>query len=772
MRVALRTLVLSLFLILGNALYSQTISINDSIDVLTIAKDSLFSKCATVSNITHTGHPASIGYFCSSGSSFDTILYSGLILTTGYVNDAAGPNNLWFTESSLGTPGDPMLTALLQNNWTYDASIVEFEVIPSTDTLEFTFVFASEVYPTWYSQWNEGFAIFITGPNPSGGNYNNENIAVAPGTVIPISTFSINPTTNSQYYISNGSISAPYDEPIEYNGYTVRLKANTAVDPCSSYDVKISIADKGNAAYDDSAVLLGFNSTSQTPPLVQLYSVVPVETSEGEITEGKAISYVYTRVDSSNISNPVYVTVDQNGNAIEGYDYQIMPDTLWLQPGQLSDTLEILTLLNPEEEPNKEIVLRFTSNCSSYKAILIDTIVISDLYSRSQYINLIEGWSYFSTYLRTLEPSLDSVFQEIFDDLIIIKDGNGNIYMPQWGINLIDTLSIYEGYQVKVDSCSLLAIEGIPVNKDTVKLILNQGWSIIGYLNQFVAPIDYVLDAILPSVYIVKDQDGVVFWPQYGVSLLSELKPGQGYHIKMSMLDTLVYPSSLDSLYECPPTITDYDGNNYSTVQIGDQCWMRENLRTQHYENGTSIPYVSAGWGVLLSTDLAYCYPGYDTSNALVYGALYNWATISFDTVASVNPEYTQGICPQGWHIPGVLEWNRLSGYVDSQYDYPDPEWDDTWYRGYDAGLKLKSSNLWNQGNNGTDEYNLTIVPSGAIYANGMFTPFAGLEGYYWTSSQYSTSEAWFIYFDHLQDGIGKITNYKRAGFSVRCLKD
>ena len=111
----------------------------------------------------------------------------------------------------------------------------------------------------------------------------------------------------------------------------------------------------------------------------------------------------------------------------------------------------------------------------------------------------------------------------------------------------------------------------------------------------------------------------------------------------------------------CPgtPTITDNVGNVYNTVLIGDQCWMKENLRTTRYSDNTEIPY-------------GYRYaPDGDENIVPIYGYLYLWsAVMQGASSSSANPSGVQGICPTGWHVPSDAEWTQLTDYVSSQSQY------------------------------------------------------------------------------------------------------
>ncbi len=119
-------------------------------------------------------------------------------------------------------------------------------------------------------------------------------------------------------------------------------------------------------------------------------------------------------------------------------------------------------------------------------------------------------------------------------------------------------------------------------------------------------------------------------------------------------------------VWSCPdaPLLTDIDGNVYNTVQIGQQCWMRENLRTTRYADGTLIPQ-----GEGFSTSVGYRYrPMNDSSLVSNYGLLYNWAAVMRGMSGSTaTPIGVQGICPDGWHVPNSAECMQLLQVVETQ---------------------------------------------------------------------------------------------------------
>jgi len=117
-----------------------------------------------------------------------------------------------------------------------------------------------------------------------------------------------------------------------------------------------------------------------------------------------------------------------------------------------------------------------------------------------------------------------------------------------------------------------------------------------------------------------------------------------------------VYAFDIIGGLRCPgmPTITDIEGNTYNTVQIGEQCWMKENLKTTTYNNGTPITNVPDQNEWFNLTSEAYAWYDNDITWKDSYGALYNWYTTN-------DPN---SLCPQGWHVPTHDEWTALTDYL------------------------------------------------------------------------------------------------------------
>lgn len=194
------------------------------------------------------------------------------------------------------------------------------------------------------------------------------------------------------------------------------------------------------------------------------------------------------------------------------------------------------------------------------------------------------------------------------------------------------------------------------------------------------------------------------------------------------------------------------DGQSYATTQIGDQCWMAENLSVGVKIDGT-IEMIDNG---IIEK---YCY---DNSNCATYGGLYQWDEImQYSTI-----EGSQGICPDGWHLPSNEDWCILEDYADSG-EIICPGGLGT---GTDAGTNLKSFTGWYSSVGGNDIYGYNVLPGGRRQTNGLS---AGLSntGYFWSSTSDNDTTATHIRLTYSVSQIVANLKTKTEGLSVRCLK-
>jgi hypothetical protein len=204
----------------------------------------------TVNNITYHGSSMGIGGF-SNGSQTNLGLDQGIILSSGDVKIASDQNYSTCAGCDNGAGSDSDLAVIHPGYQIYDASVLEFDVIPMGNMLSFNYIFASEEYPEYvYSTFNDVLGFFLSGPNPTGENYNHYNIALVPGTNDIVCINNINSNSNSQFYVDNTN-----GTTIQYDGFTTVLPATVIVVPYQTYHLKIAIGDCGDHA-NDSGVFL------------------------------------------------------------------------------------------------------------------------------------------------------------------------------------------------------------------------------------------------------------------------------------------------------------------------------------------------------------------------------------------------------------------------------------------------------------------------------------------------------------------------------------
>jgi uncharacterized protein (TIGR02145 family) len=223
-------------------------------------------------------------------------------------------------------------------------------------------------------------------------------------------------------------------------------------------------------------------------------------------------------------------------------------------------------------------------------------------------------------------------------------------------------------------------------------------------------------------------------------------------------------------------TLSDIDGNTYKAIQIGDQWWMVNNLRTTHYADGTAIPLVESAtdWEKLGSDAWAYCYYNNNLNDeAWNFGALYTWpAAMKGAASSNENPSGIQGVCPDGWHVPSDEEWKELEIFLGM----PDSEADSTGPRGIHVGSKLASSpSRWpdgylkNSAAFGTSGF--LAQPGGGRRYNGTFGHL-GDNANFWSATEHNNVVAWGRHIYAAYSTSHRYSNVKSDGFSVRCVKD
>ena len=203
------------------------------------------------------------------------------------------------------------------------------------------------------------------------------------------------------------------------------------------------------------------------------------------------------------------------------------------------------------------------------------------------------------------------------------------------------------------------------------------------------------------------------------------------------------------STFTCGTSTITYNGVTYNTVQIGSQCWLKENLKTTHYNDGTSIPNVTDNAIWETTTSGAYCCYDNNPSNCNTYGALYNWYAVNTDK-----------LCPNGWHVPSDAEWTTLVNYLGGASVAG-------------GALKEAGTSHWSSPNtSATNSSGFSALPGGyRDDSDGSFDNL-GINGYWWSSTEYDGSLAWDRSLNYYNAYVSRYDDDKWYGFSVRCLRD
>lgn len=218
-------------------------------------------------------------------------------------------------------------------------------------------------------------------------------------------------------------------------------------------------------------------------------------------------------------------------------------------------------------------------------------------------------------------------------------------------------------------------------------------------------------------------------------------------------------PSSTDTFFipgpqPCPTAVLDNDGQSISTIQIGAQCWMQENLRSTQYRNGDPIPLVVADGAWSAAPEGGRSRVNGDGANTPVYGYLYNAPSV-LDA---------RGVCPLGWRVPSDADWDALRAFLEQS---------STLIGGF---LKTTGtttgSGLWASPNvAATNSTSFSAVPAGRRQFDGIFVTFSTV-GLYWSSTATPSGNQRFraLYFSSALLGEGSLL--KREGLSIRCIQE
>jgi uncharacterized protein (TIGR02145 family) len=253
---------------------------------------------------------------------------------------------------------------------------------------------------------------------------------------------------------------------------------------------------------------------------------------------------------------------------------------------------------------------------------------------------------------------------------------------------------------------------------------------------------------------------------------ISDLTPYTTYHFRVKAVNSTGTEYGADMSYTT--LLADIEGNVYNTVTIGTQVWMKENLKTTKYNDGTAIPNITDNtvWSAL--TTGAYSDCNNIPANANIYGRQYNWYVIDNNAATKVTSNGGKNVCPTGWHVPSDTEWKTLTDYLTNNgFGYGGS--------GSDIAKSMATTSGWpadgTPGNIGNDQTSnnqsgFSALAGGYRAISGVFL-YIGTVGAWWSSDMPNTGYGSILHISYNSSFVasGVICN-AQFGVTVRCLHD
>ena len=335
-------------------------------------------NCFDVANVDQIGSSLGVGSFYNGMESIG--IENGVIISTGDMNNAPGPND---SNSAGGNvPGDELQQDLIDmaTSSVNDATGISFDFTPTTDMIEFEYVFASEEYCEYVnSSYNDVFGFFISGPGINGEfELNGENIALIPGSTDNVAINSVNHLENSEFFVPNNiNCDGPPTHPqtIQYDGFTTVLTAYAEVIPCETYNIRMVIGDVSDALFD-SAVFLKANSfTAAGGAIVEANSTFTGTSTAYEGCENG--EFIFSREEDQDIDEALEIEffVSATGTAQVDQDYLPFPTTIIIPAGEMSATVPVEIINDGLAEGAESLIIEVPASCTCDESMVEMTLL-------------------------------------------------------------------------------------------------------------------------------------------------------------------------------------------------------------------------------------------------------------------------------------------------------------------------------------------------------------------------------------------------------------
>lgn len=445
-----------------------------------LVRNVLLESGVTVSNVRFNGSSDiidcnSIGYFDTGNSPTNLGIEAGLILATGGVSVAVGPNDRddKIVRTTCGEYIDETLEAIsYAPDSVFDMAVLEFDFVPWDKEVSFNYVFASEEYLEWVgSYYNDVFGFFVTGINPLGGYYENQNMALIPGTDETVSINSVYTQHNSEYFVNNAG-----GQTIQFDGFTTVLTVSFRVEPFTEYHIKMGICDVGDPYWDSGVFLEAHSFMSNFT-----YDMTIDKTPYQEIPESQYFctnhSIDFSTITEWNYDDVVWYfgdgTLAHGANVLHTYAedgvYEVV--NVLRNPHRAQDSLFLTTTIETRSFSSSEEA----ATCQSepylwHGQLFVQTGVYTDT------LPSISGCdSIVTLHLVVYEDyttEIDETHCEKFD-------WNGQTYMES---------GVYEYHGQSIHGCDSTAILNLTIKHNYVSALQGPEWVVAGSTSRYAVP--------------------------------------------------------------------------------------------------------------------------------------------------------------------------------------------------------------------------------------------------------------------------------------------
>lgn len=373
----------SFFTVLFSALFSLNAfaqpTVEMGIPATTLINDILLGVGVEATNVQLIGDPQQIGHLTGAINTGITI-DGGVVLSSGMADNMICPGNFGFINGVAGN-ADLLTVAqsvpgLIGGNFNVtsvnDVCVISFDFVATGDSLFFNYIFGSAEYNTYINtQFNDVFAFFLAGPgitgpfsSPVGFPGGSRNVAVLPGTnpALPVTISSVHsgtnaiPPLNGEFHISNTTPQVQFgetDPDICMNGWTVTLPVEEQLICGETYHIRLAIADGGDTALDSWVVLEEGSFESNSVVEVDLFIDVGQAGVETLYEDCGTAFLTFSRPPESNLDLEEMIIIEYGGDAVNGEDYTLLPDSIIFAPGVESITFEITAFQDGIDEPTE-----------------------------------------------------------------------------------------------------------------------------------------------------------------------------------------------------------------------------------------------------------------------------------------------------------------------------------------------------------------------------------------------------------------------------------